>query len=70
MGGERRLQRKKCIPGRGTACLRAGYSGEREQSVETGRVVRRPRLWKMWSAGEAEFIVRKWLSYFIDEESK
>lgn len=70
MGGERRFRRKKRIPGRGTACLRAGYSREREQFVETGRVLRRPGLWKTWRAGEVEFIVRKWLCYFTDKESK
>lgn len=83
MGGERRLQRKKCIPGQGTACSRAGYSGEREQQhsragysremeqyVKRGGVLRRPRLWKTCKVRGGGADCEEMAELFHKEESK
>ena len=78
MGGERGLQRKKCIPGQGTARSRVGYS---EKATSKGRLFQgngtvcakgqsSEKARALESAGEVEFIVRKGLSYFKNEESE
>lgn len=47
----------RLFQGNGTVCEK----GQRSEEAQT--------LENMESTGEVEFIVRKWLSYFTDEES-